>query len=122
MSDTLTPTEIEALHPLADEVTAPPIVEEETSLLDTMLEGLKKLKDKDVSKDHKEILEFINLMSEAKYSVFYDDEKHRKWTEIKDRIDGLIASVKDLKTGSAKIVGVNLAFNSIKGKSSSGYF
>lgn len=106
-----------------NQITVQDTEEEEVPLIQRLLEGLKKLKDKDVTKEHKEIIEFINLMSSANYSVFYDDEKHNKWQEVMSSIDQLINSLKDLKTNSAKIVGVNLAFSSIKGKpSSGGYF
>ena len=122
-TDNFTHTEIDTLPPTdTEEVIFSKEEQEENSLLDSLLEGLRGLKDKDVSKTHEEILQFINIMSEAKYSVFYDDEKHQKWTEIMGRIDDLIVSLKDLSIGSSKIIGVYIAFNNIKGKLTSGYF
>ena len=69
-------------------------------------------------------LDFINEMSEAKYSIFFNSERANRWNEVKQLFDSIISKANNLSNRSAKILHIHNAYKKMQGMriQDSGYF
>lgn len=94
------------------------------SALEKLEGAIACVHDMGFSKQEYDALSFIDEMSEAKYSIFFNSERADRWTEVKQLFDSIINKANNLSSRSAKIIHVHTAYSKMQGMriQNSGYF